>query len=292
MWRACKTDPWQFAMPLELNFKNRSDRLPIDLAGLIPDRLAGLPLAGIERTAVPCGNERLPLAELFSISGDSADGEFRLSGDLSQVHSIAAGMESGKVRIDGHAGRHVGAEMCGGEIEIFGNASDWLAAAMRGGRVHVHGNAGDFAGAAYAGNVRGMAGGELLIDGDAGDSLGAAMRRGLIAVAGSSGDDAGKRMLAGTIIIGQSSGRHIGAALRRGTIAIMGGKPGAPTLAGAELLPTYERAGRCKPVFMRLLLTHLFRSGFAAAADWIDSEYVLFHGDRTELGRGEILLRA
>jgi formylmethanofuran dehydrogenase subunit C len=279
-------------MPLRLKLKSQDSRLPIDLSGLKIDRLAGQPLTEIERSEVIRGNQRLTLAELFSVSGDAADGECHLAGDLAAVHGVGAGLAAGSVRVEGNVGRHLGAEMLGGRIEVHGDAGDWLGAAMRGGRIHVHGDAADHAGAAYPGNARGMTGGELLIDGNAGNLLGAAMRRGLIAVGGTVGDDPGMRMLAGTILIGGDYGRHVGASMRRGTIVLLNQRANSPTKIESKLLPTFVRANRSNPVFMRLVMAHLHRAGFAAVGNWPDAEYDLFHGDRVELGRGEIFARA
>ena len=158
-------------MPLKLQFTAESSRLPIDLAGILPETLRRQPLAEIERSKIFCGNRQLPLAELFAVSGDPADNEIYLAGDLASFHGIGAKMSEGTIRVDGNVGRHLGAEMGGGRIEVFGDAGDWLGAAMHGGRIHVHGSAGDHSAADYPGHPRGMTGGELLIDGDAGANL-------------------------------------------------------------------------------------------------------------------------
>lgn len=300
-------------MPLNLQSKLAADdgasaaRLPIDFSSIEPERLRGQSLAEIERRRIFCGHRELPLAELFTVSGDPADGEINLSGDLASVHGIGTRMAAGTIRINGNAGRHVGAEMRGGTIELFGDAGDWLGAEMRGGRILVHGNAADYAAAAYPGGLRGMTGGELLIDGNAGNHLGTAMRRGLIAVGGSAGLSAGGRMIAGTIVIGGVCGRGIGAGMRRGTIVLMNGSGQSPNdQRGAELLPTFGRANRWNPPFLRLLLVHLQRLGFLENATpegqanphskwlnaWIDSQYVVYSGDSIALGKAEILVRA
>jgi len=272
-------------MPLRLRITTDS-HLPIDLAGILPERIRGKSLGEIERIKVFCGNRQLPLAELFAVAGDAADAALHLSGDLASVHRIGAGLTEGTIRVEGNAGRHLGAEMRGGGIEVFGDAGDWLGVEMHGGEIRVHGNAADHAGAAYPGSPRGMTGGELLIDGNAGDHLGTAMRRGLVAIGGATGDGVGTRMIAGTILIGGQCGKHVGAEMRRGTIALM------VAAAAKELLPTFARANRWNPQFMRMLLVHLHRGGFPGAAAWIDSDYELYHGDQLALGKGEILVRA
>jgi formylmethanofuran dehydrogenase subunit C len=276
-------------MPLQLHFTADS-RLPIDFAGIDPERTRGLSLAEIERLEVFRGNQQLPLAELFTVSGDPADGAIHLTGDLTSVHGIGARMAAGSIRIEGHAGRHLGAEMWGGRIEVSGDAGDWLGAEMHGGQIRVHGSAADHPAAAYPGSPRGMTGGEVLVDGNAGNHLGTAMRRGLLAVGGAAGDGIGARMIAGTILVGGQCGRHIGAGMRRGTIALMA--PAGETPAPQSLLPTFARANHWSPQIMRLLMVHLHRGGFPGADAWIESAYDIYHGDQLALGKGEILVRA
>ena len=249
-------------MPLRLRITTDS-HLPIDLAGVLPGRVREKSLGEIEQIHVFCGNRQLPLAELFAISGNAADGEIHLSGDFASVHGIGAGLTEGTIRVEGNAGRHLGAKMRGGRIEVFGDAGDWLAAEMHGGEIRVHGNAADHAGAAYPGSPRGMTGGELLIEGNAEDHLGTAMRRGLVAIGGAAGDGVGTRMIAGTILVGKQCGRRVGAGMRRGTIALM--VAGETLQTPQELPPTFTQANRWNPQFMRMLLVHLHRRGFLAA---------------------------
>ena len=111
--------------------------LPVELEGITPDRLREKSLAEIERIEVFHGNRRVPLAELFRVSGDPSDGRIDLEGDLSGVHHIGAGMSGGEIRVHGDAGRHVGAEMTGGTIDVEGDAGDWVGAEMKGGLIHV-----------------------------------------------------------------------------------------------------------------------------------------------------------
>ena len=145
----------------------------------------------IERIEVFHGNRRVPLAELFRVSGDPSDGRIDFEGDLAIVHHIGSGMSGGEIHVHGDAGRHVGAEMTGGTIDVDGDAGDWVGGEMNGGVIHIGGSAGDHAGAAYPGSRRGMTDGTILIDGAAGDDVGRSMRRGLLAIGGSCGDDAG-----------------------------------------------------------------------------------------------------
>ncbi len=268
-------------MPLKLHCQP-SDSIPIEVFNLPPDQLRDRPLDEIQCWQILHGNRKLPLAELFRISGDPSDNILEFSGDLHSVHGIGARMTSGLVRVIGNAGRHLGSEMQGGEIQVTGNVSDWLGAEMRGGLIRVYGNAGNLAGAAYRGSVRGMTGGTILVTGNVGDEAGHSMRRGLLAVAGDCGDFAGVNMLAGSLLIFGRCGQHPGAGMRRGTIAILG--PHCP-----NLLPTFRPGCRYEPVAMQVLLRDLQRQGFAFPNELSRASYRIYHGDEVSLGRGEIL---
>ncbi len=283
VWNSFSPQIRGYVMSLRLQAKT-CHSAPVEVDGLTLAAVRRMSLVDIERLPISCGNSRMALAELFTVAGNPADGEIHFTGDLSGVHRIGAGMTEGTIRVEGNVGPHVGSQMSGGRIEVTGDAGDWLGAEMRGGRIHVHGRAGDRVAAAYPGSPRGMTGGELLIDGDVGDDLGTAMRRGLVAVGGAAGDRVGNRLIAGTILIGGRCGRHAGAGMRRGTIGLLGPSP--------ELLPTFVRANRWRPPFMRLLIADLQRAGFPATDEWFDADLIGYHGDMSELGRGEILIRA
>ena len=128
-----------------------------------------------------------------------------------------------------------------------------------------------------------MTGGEIFIDGAAGTEIGRAMRRGLIAVGRAGGDSIGLNLLAGTILVFGRCGPRPGIGMRRGTIGLF-----APPV---EIPLTFRQASRAVPQFMRLLLTHLERSGFSAAGRFLNSRYLGYHGDQLALGKGEILVR-
>ena len=268
-------------MPLRLDYRVETP-LPVDLACLTPDWVCGRPLREIERWATRIGNQEVPLAELFVISGDSGDGEMRFTGDLSHVHSVGSAMTSGVIRIDGSVGRHAGTGMTGGLLEISGNAGDRVGCEMHGGRIHVHGHAGDFAGSALAGARRGMTGGELFIDGAAGSEVGHAMRRGLIVVGGAAGDSVGLNLIAGTILVLGPCGPRPGIGMRRGTIGLF--------TSAVEIPLTFRPANRQRPQFMRLLLSYVGRAGVSSATQFLDAEFDSFGGDLLALGKGEILV--
>ncbi|MGD9648788.1 MAG: formylmethanofuran dehydrogenase subunit C [Pirellulales bacterium] len=264
--------------------------LPIEVAGLTPTALADKSLAEIERLPVQQGNRQVPVAEFFDISGAASERVWQFEGDLSRVHWLAAGLDAGRIHVDGSVGRHAGSGMSGGTLTISGDAGDWLGAEMSGGHIDVAGSAGNLVAAPYRGARRGMTGGTILIRGDAGDELGRAMRRGLIAVAGNVGTAAGYDLLAGTILIGGSVGPRLGAGTRRGTI-VLTRKGALSRAAPLELPPTFRRAARYQPTFLRLLARHLAQFGFPFSLDDAAAEYETYVGDLLTVGKGEVLVR-
>jgi formylmethanofuran dehydrogenase subunit C len=269
-------------MPLLLEYRADS-QLPLDLSGFTPDWAGQRRLDEIKRHEVFLGNQRMPLAELFAISGDPASGEVHFKGELAHVHAIGARMGIGTIHVEGNVGRNAGAEMSGGQLHVTGNAGDWLGRKMCGGTIHIEGNVGDFAGGTPGPARRGMSGGELLIAGNAGHEIGRAMRRGLIVVGGDAGDSLGLNLLAGTILVFGRCGPSPGIGMRRGTVGLF-----TPPV---EMPLTFRPANRWQPQFMRLLLNYVGQVGIKAAAQFIDSKYLSFHGDLLALGKGEILVR-
>jgi formylmethanofuran dehydrogenase subunit C len=259
--------------------------VPLEVEGITPDRLRGKSLAEIEKLEIFEGNVKSRLADFFKVSGDAADEVHEWEGNLAGVHWIGAHMESGRIVIEGNAGRHIGSEMRGGEIYVRGDASDWVGGEMHGGLIHVRGRAGHLVGSAYRGSPRGMTRGTILIGGDAGNEIGHSMRRGLIAIGGNIGDLAGLNMLAGSIFLFGDSGIRHGAGMKRGTIAFLG-KTAPP------ILPTFRRACRYRPEVLRLVYRHLRRLDFAVSDEVLSLSYDLYNGDFLAGGRGELLLRA
>ena len=269
-------------MTLELTCQS-SSAIPIELAGVVPDRVASLSVAEIERLPIFFGKQELPLAELFQVQGDPAKARLRLLGDCRAVHWIGAGQASGEIVVEGPAGRHVGSEMSGGRIEVAGDVGDFVGAEMRGGLIRVRGNAGNLAGGAYRGSRLGMIGGAILIDGDVGHEAAHSMRRGLLAVGGNAGDLTGCNMAAGTVLLRGKAGIRTGAGMRRGTIGLLHHQ--------ADLLPTFRRACRYQPQFLRTYMLTLARWGWSFPKGLLDGSFVRYCGDFLAGGRGEVLLR-
>lgn len=258
--------------------------IPVEIEGLTPDWACDKSLAEIERFEIFHGNRKIPLAEMFHVSGDPADQCFQMDGHLKSVHWIGAHMKSGTIRIDGTAGRHIGSEMRGGRIDVHGDADGWAGAEMHGGLLHIHGNAGHLIGAAYRGSAKGMTGGTILVDGNVGNETGHTLRRGMIAVAGSAGDLTGFNMLAGSVLIFGDCGIRPGAGMRRGTIGMFG-------QVTPPLLPTFRYSSTSQLLVVRVMLRFLRDRGLQFDEALMDATIDQYSGDLVSLGRGEILKR-
>ncbi len=270
-------------MVLRLTYHGRTT-VPVEIEGLTPDWAADKSLAEIERFEIFHGNRKLPLAEIFAVSGDAADRRFEFEGDLSVVHWVGAHLQSGTIHIHGPVGRHLGSQMRGGDIVVHGDAGGLVGSEMRRGTIHVHGHAGDLIGGADRGSTKGMTGGVILIDGNAGNEIGHTMRRGFVAIGGQAGDMLGFNMIAGTVLVFGACGIRPGAGMRRGTLALFGPNP-------PPLLPSFRYGATCQPTVVRVLLQNLRQRGFPVEDALLDSFYDLHHGDLVALGRGEIFLR-
>ena len=270
-------------MALRLSYHGETS-VPVEVEGLTPDWACDKSLADIEQFVIFHGNRKIPLAEMFAVSGDASDKRFDIEGNLSGVHWIGAHMTSGQIHLHGPAGRHIGSEMRGGEIHVEGDASGWVGAEMHGGFIHVRGNAGHLVGAAYRGSRKGMTGGTILVDGNAGNEIGLTMRRGMIAIGGSAGDLLGFNMLAGTVLVFGECGIRPGAGMRRGTLGLFGPNP-------PQLLPSFRFATTYQPQIVQIMLRGLRDQGFRVDESLLKSEFDLYRGDFVELGKGEVLLR-
>ena len=272
-------------MPLEITIR-RQVSIPLEVDSIRLETVRVQSLDQIKKTTIFQGNKEPELGEFFDVRGSAADdNEMVWIGDCSKVKLIGTHLAEGKVRVDGNAGMHLGAEMTGGEITVTGDSADWTGAEMHGGRIRILGNAGHLVGAVYRGGRRGMTGGEILIHGNAGNEIGQTMRRGLIAVAGDVRDAVGFNMIAGTILVFGEAGIRHGAGMRRGTIGLFGGtdKP--------DILPTFRYSGSMTPLFLTLYLKHLRDVGFPVPEEFDDLQLSRYAGDLIELGKGEIFTR-
>jgi formylmethanofuran dehydrogenase subunit C len=258
--------------------------LPVEIEGLTPDWAAGKSLPEIERFEIFHGNQKVPLAEMFAVSGDAADRRFDFEGNLSGVHWIGAHMRAGQIHVHGSAGRHIGSELRGGEIHIEGDAAGWLGCEMRGGLIHVRGNSGDLVGAAYRGSAIGMRGGTIIVDGNAGNEIGLYMKQGLIAIGGNVRDLIGFNMTGGTILVLGNAGIRPGAGMRAGTIALLGPMP-------PPMLPSFRFDRSTQFEELAILLNDLRQKGGTIPRFALPAEADVYIGDLISDGAGEIFLR-
>lgn len=254
----------------------------VDLSPLTPDRLTSLDEAEISRLPLASGNRHVQVGELFAVTGgDPAD--VRFVGDCAKCDRIGAGMTSGVLTVDGHAGAYLGLGMRDGRIRVRGSTAVGAAMEMRGGLIEIGGHAGDLLGGALPGNMKGMSGG-LVVAGDAGDRVGDRMRRGTIVVEGNAGSYAASRMIAGTVILlGATVGAYPGFGMRRGSLILRS--------PAERELPSFSDSGRHELGFIRLLLRALH--GRSPRLDALATQPGLVRrlvGDHAVGGRGEILL--
>ena len=109
-------------MALVLNYFGETN-VPVEVEGFTPDWACDKSLAEIERFEIFDGNRKVPLAQMFRVSGNASDKRFDFEGNLAGVHWIGAHMTSGQIHLHGPGGRHIGSRMQGGEIHVHGERS-------------------------------------------------------------------------------------------------------------------------------------------------------------------------
>jgi formylmethanofuran dehydrogenase subunit C len=257
--------------------------LPVDMTGVLPERLAGLNEAEVAAVPLQVGNRKLPLGELFRVTpGDAA--HLVVEGATRRLDRLGAAMAGGAIEAYGDAGAYLGLGMRGGRIGLFGSAGDFAGAAMRDGAIVVGADAGDFVGGALPGDAHGMAGGAVLIGGDAGDRAGDRMRRGTIAVRGATGAYPASRMIGGTVVVGGACGAWPGYGMRRGTVAL------AHDPGGRLPAPLFADAGEHDLPWLALLDRHLRALGWEGGP--VGRRVRRLAGDLSVGGRGEVLVAA
>jgi formylmethanofuran dehydrogenase subunit C len=254
--------------------------IPLEVEGVTPDRVAGLPALEVAKLPVWHGNRAEELGSFFTVEPNPRPlADLHFAGDTRNVKHIGAGMTSGSIFVEGPVGMHAGARMSGGTLTLDSDAAEWVGAEMRGGAIEVRGAAGDQAGAAYRGSRRGMTGGRILIRGSAGDELGLLMRRGLIAVEGACGEFAGASMIAGTIVLLGDVGERCGAGMKRGTLL---------TAREPRLPPSFRYSCDYRPQYLPMLLAAMRKQEVRVPAG-LGANLRCFRGDLLAGGRGEVL---
>jgi formylmethanofuran dehydrogenase subunit C len=253
----------------------------LDLSPLVPDRLAGMDRAAIERIELGTSRMSRRVGDVFGVH--TADCEcIAIEGGSARFDWVGAGMRSGELVLDGEAGLYAGRQMAGGHLRISGRVGGWAASGLRDGHLEIGGDAGPFLGGPLAGERAGMAGGIVVVRGNAAERAGDCLRRGLIVIEGRAGPHPGSRMLAGTLIICGAAGASPGYLMRRGTLVLGAAK---------ALLPTFVPAGEASGAFRRLLAGALTALS-PRAARLVGRAQDRFMGDMASLGKGEILVPA
>ncbi|OYD82124.1 formylmethanofuran dehydrogenase subunit C [Azospirillum brasilense] len=256
---------------------------PIDMTGVLPERLAEGGREALAGLALVRGRGRHRLDALFTFQDGGPPGALTLRPGGAVLDGVGTGMTAGDIRVEGDCGAYAGSAMRGGTLTVEGSCGAFAAAGMTGGCLRVLGDAGDFLGAPLAGGTRGMSGGSVVVAGNAGDRVGERMRRGLIAVHGRVGSLCGARMIAGTIVVGAGCGPDPGQAMRRGSILL----PRAP-----EPVPSgFSDGGMNDWLFLELVRKELidggaWPSGFPTAG----TRARRLIGDRPAGGIGEVLI--
>jgi formylmethanofuran dehydrogenase subunit C len=267
--------------PLVLTLRGRPDQR-LDLAPLVPHRLAGMTAAEIERIELQTTRRRVMLADIFRLRmGDAA--QIRIEASCDRLDRIGHEMTGGEIVVEGDVGARAGRLIADGRLTIHGDAGPWAASGMKGGAIEIFGNAGDRLGGPIAGEIAGMRGGVVVVRGRVGERAGDRMRRGTIVVEGAAGAYAGSRIIAGTLVLVGRTGPLPGYLMKRGTIVLGDGSE--------ELSPTFIDCGVHDLVASRLMAG--FIGGYSArAAKLFGRSLRRFAGDMAVLGKGEILARA
>lgn len=253
----------------------------LDLAALVPAKLAGLSAYEIEKLPITAGGT-IVAGDVFSISGD-AGSTIAITANSSLLDNVGAGLTEGTVIVEGSVGNAAGAKMKGGKLLINGNAGNHLGTGASGGIIAVKGSAGDYVGGIRPGDKFGMMGGIVVIEGDAGERAGERMRRGIVLVRGKFGAAAGSRMVGGTLWTESGFGANPGHLLRRGTL--IGPK-------ADSLLPTFADCGLHDLNVLRIISKYVTETLGSLAPKPLPPKVRKFAGDLATIGKGELLLTA
>jgi formylmethanofuran dehydrogenase subunit C len=254
----------------------------LDMSPLVPANLSGKSIADIAKLTLQCGKQRIPVGELFDITGNDAQ-TIIINNSFDKLDYIGKELDGGSLTIKGDTGAYLGLAMKSGEIKVNGNAGLYAACEMKKGYLEINGNVGDFLGGALPGNKMGMKGGTILVKGNAGDRVGDHLRRGLILIEGNAGEFCGSRMTAGTIAVLGKTGKNLGYAMRRGTL-LLWNQP--------QLLASFNDCGAHTLSFLPLLFASFktINSKFAESSVAFN-RVQRYAGDMSEMGRGEVLVR-
>ena len=267
--------------PLVLTLRERPNQR-LDLAPLVPHRLAGITPAEIEKIELQTTRKRVVVGDVFRLRMGEAT-HVRIEGACDRLDRIGHEMAGGEIVVEGDIGARAGRLMTNGRLTVHGSVGPWAASGMKGGAIEIFGDAGDRLGGPGAGEIAGMRGGIVLVHGRVGERAGDRMRRGTIVVEGRAGAYAGSRMIAGTLVVVGHAGPLPGYLMRRGTIMLGEGNDG--------LSPTFIDCGVHDLVAARLMAG--FIGAYSArAARLFGRPLRRLAGDMAVLGKGEVFIRS
>ncbi|MEM7467581.1 MAG: formylmethanofuran dehydrogenase subunit C [Pseudomonadota bacterium] len=255
----------------------------VDCGDLLPAKLCPMSSDEIGKQKLKVARSMRPVADIFDIETAPGDATLRIRGGTNRLQRVGAGMDGGRLIVDGNVGDYLGHELISGELLVSGDAGDFAASGQRDGLIHVKGNVRDYAGGAADAEMRGLKGGTLVVSGLCGDFLGYKMRRGIIIAHDVVGDYCANNMIAGTIILGQKCGNYLGIGMRRGTVLF---------LEKTKIdLPTFNLCGQFSLPILTVLRHHLHSVSHQAAMQLAKIQKVQrYCGDLGFDGQGEILV--
>ncbi len=267
---------------LTFSMKYRPDQR-VDMSPLVCNQLKEMEPAQIAAIELQSGKRKIRVDELFSISGSDTQ-NMTIKNSFGKLDFIGKELEGGRISVEGDAGAYLGLGMKSGDIKVTGSVGMFAACEMKKGMITILGDAGDFLGGALPGNKMGMKGGMVLVKGNVGERAGDHLRRGTILIEGNAGDYCGSRMTAGTIAVMGKTGRFAGYAMRRGTLLLW---------SQPQLPASFNDCGTHTLAFLPILFASFkkLNSKFAEASVAFN-RVQRYGGDMSEMGRGEVLVKA
>ncbi len=251
----------------------------LDLSPLVPNRLANLSPAEIQRIELQTTRQRLCVGDVFRVQMGDAE-LIRFEGGHERLDRIGYGMERGEIHVHGDVGCQAGRLMNGGKLYIAGTAGPWAGSGMKAGLIEITGSAGDRLGGPLAGETAGMRGGVVIVRKDAGERAGDRLRRGMIIIEGDAAAYAGSRMIAGTLIVRGRAGPLPGYLMSRGTIVLAEGSN--------VLSPTFADCG-VHDLLSNALMAAFIKPYSSELAEFVRTPLRRLMGDMAGVGKGEIL---
>ncbi len=261
----------------------QSPKQRIDCSLLTTDLLTDKSAEEIAAIELMVGNQRIPTAELFTITGSDAS-HIVFANSCSKLDFVGRNMTTGHVSVQGDVGAYLGLFMAGGHIDVSGNTAFYTGCEMSGGQIKVDGNTGNFVGGARPGLKNGMTGGTIIIKGHAGDRTGDHMRRGMILIEGNAGDYCGSRMVSGTIAVLGEVGTHLGYGMKRGTLLLT-------QMPSGGISANFNDCGSHTLAFLPLLFASFSKLDSLFAEVTPFSRVQRYAGDLAGIGMGEILVK-